>query len=274
VIHAASRQAIAALRQQTEPILDQAGSVEGLTGLAAELYSVADFLGGTPRLRRALSDPASLQHARSSLAGALFDEKISSSAAQIVQRAVSLRWSSQWDMLDAIEATGDDALFAAAERQGILDDVEDELFRFERIIDGEGELAGLLDDRSVATERRVALLDSVLADKVQLVTHDLLAHAVSSDRRRALPFALEDLLKSAAARRERSIARVISAVMLTDAQEQRLAAALSQMYGRAISVRTAVDPAVLGGLIVRVGDEVIDGSVATRLSRARDAVAG
>jgi F-type H+-transporting ATPase subunit delta len=274
VIHAASRQAIAALREQTEPILDEAASVEGLTGLAAELYSVADFLGGTPRLRRALSDPASLQHARSSLASTLFDQKISSSAGRIVQLAVSLRWSSQWDMLDAIEATGDDALFAAAERQGILDDVEDELFRFERIIDGEGELAGLLDDRSVATERRVALLDSVLAGKVQLVTHDLLAHAVSSARRRALPFALEDLLKSAAARRERSIARVISAVMLTDAQEQRLAAALSQMYGRAISVRTAVDPAVLGGLIVRVGDEVIDGSVATRLSRARDAVAG
>jgi F-type H+-transporting ATPase subunit delta len=274
VIHAASRQAIAALRDQTELILDQAASVEGLTGLAAELYAVADFLGGTPRLRRALSDPASLQHARTSLASTLFDQKISASAAQVVQQAVSLRWSSQWDMLDAIEATGDDALFAAAERQGILDDVEDELFRFERIIDGEGELAGLLDDRSVATERRVALLDSVLAGKVQLVTHDLLAHAVSSDRRRALPFALEDLLKSAAARRERSIARVISAVMLTDAQEQRLAATLSQMYGRAISVRTAVDPAVLGGLIVRVGDEVIDGSVATRLSRARDAVAG
>jgi F-type H+-transporting ATPase subunit delta len=274
VIHAASRQAIAALRGNTEPILDQSSSVDGLTDLAAELYAVANFLGGTPRLRRALSDPAALQHARTSLARALFDGKISASAAQIVDEAVSLRWSSQWDMLDAIEATGDDALFAAAEQQGVLDDVEDELFRFERIVDGEGELAGLLDDRSVATDRRVTLLTSLLADKVQPVTRDLLAHAVSSDRRRALPFALEDLLKSAAARRERSIARVVSAVMLTDAQEQRLAAVLSDMYGRAISVRTAVDSAVLGGLIVRVGDEVIDGSVATRLSRAREAVAG
>lgn len=274
MIHAASRQAIAALREQSEPILDRFSSVAGLTGLAAELYSVADFLGHTPRLRRALSDPAALQHARTSLADRLFEDKISPSAAQVVHVAVSLRWSSQWDMLDAIEATGDDALFAAAEQEGALDDVEDQLFRFERIIDGEGELAGLLDDRTVDTERRVALLDSVLADKVQPVTRDLLAHAVSSDRRRALPFALEDLLKSAAARRERSIARVISAVMLTDAQEQRLAAVLSDMYRRAISVRTAVDPAVLGGLIVRVGDEVIDGSVATRLSRARDAVAG
>ena len=128
--------------------------------------------------------------------------------------------------------------------------------------------------RTVDTERRVALLDSVLADKVQPVTRDLLAHAVSSDRRRALPLPSRICSKSAAARRERSIARVISAVMLTDAQEQRLAAVLSDMYRRAISVRTAVDPAVLGGLIVRVGDEVIDGSVATRLSRARDAVAG
>jgi F-type H+-transporting ATPase subunit delta len=70
------------------------------------------------------------------------------------------------------------------------------------------------------------------------------------------------------------VARVISAVPLTDEQERRLAAALTEMYDRPISVRSALDPEIRGGLVVRVGDEVIDGSVAHRFATARAALAG
>jgi F-type H+-transporting ATPase subunit delta len=95
-----------------------------------------------------------------------------------------------------------------------------------------------------------------------------------SGRKRSVTLAIDDLLDEAAALRERSVARVMSAVELTDAQQARLGAALSEMYGRTISIRTAVDPAVVGGLVVRVGEELIDGSIATRLAAARSALAG
>ena len=99
-------------------------------------------------------------------------------------------------------------------------------------------------------------------------------HAVSTQRKRSILLALDDLIEAAGARRERSVARVISAVEMTDAAAARRSAErLSEVYGRRIEVRYAVDPAIRGGLVVRVGDEVIDGSLASRLNDIRGAFA-
>ena len=114
---------------------------------------------------------------------------------------------------------------------------------------------------------------AVLSDKVRPVTEALLEHAVASSRKRNIELAIDELLEAAAARQARSIARVVSAVGLTDEQESRLAAVLSQLYGRPIAVHTAIDPAVQGGLAVRVGDEVIDGTIASRFAAVRAALA-
>ena len=119
----------------------------------------------------------------------------------------------------------------------------------------------------------MVLLRGVLSGKVRPVTEALLAHAVESSRKRSLELAINELLEAAAARQARSIARVVSAVGLTDEQESRLAAVLSQLYGRSIAVHTAIDPAVQGGLAIRVGDEVIDGTIASRFAAVRAALA-
>ena len=176
-------------------------------------------------------------------------------------------------MDEDLEILADDVLLIAAEQEGQLDTVEDELFRFERILSNSDQLSTALDEAGVPAERRRELLKSLLGDKVQPVTAQLLEHAVASDRRPNLSFAIDDLLQASAARRERSVARVLSATELTPEQTGRLAAALTRLYGREITVRTAVDAGVRGGLVVRVGDEVIDGSVATRLAQARAAFA-
>jgi F-type H+-transporting ATPase subunit delta len=97
---------------------------------------------------------------------------------------------------------------------------------------------------------------------------------VTSQRKRSVIHAIDDLLELAARRQERSLARVVSAVPLTDAQEQRLAERLSEIYGRQMTIRTAIEPSIRGGLVVRVGDEVINGSIAARLMNARQALAG
>jgi F-type H+-transporting ATPase subunit delta len=112
----------------------------------------------------------------------------------------------------------------------------------------------------------------VLGDKVRPVTKTLLEQTVRSPRGRALDRAAEELSELAAARRDRYVAHVATPVALTPAQEQRLSETLSRLYGRRMSLQIEQDPALLGGLVVRVGDEVIDGSLASRLNAAKRAL--
>ena len=274
MIRSASRQALDELRKEEDAVFDGRISAETLSKIAGDVYAVADLLVAQPRLRRTLGDPATAPERRVELVESLVGSDIDAKSLRIVKAAVALRWSTPWDLTDALEGAADRALFAAAEKQDKLDQVEDELFRLERILEAEGEAAALLDEFTVEPARRNALLDKLVGKKLTPVTLDLLHHAVASQRKRSITLAIDDLLDKASGRRNRSVARVTSAVPLTDAQQERLSAALSAMYGRAISVRTALDPQVQGGLVVRVGDEVIDGSIAHRLAAARSALAG
>jgi len=274
-LHAASRLALERLRGIVDEVSREShggvlrGRGSDLPGLADELYAVADLLTGQPRLRRTLADPASKADSRTTLIRQLLQGKLSDSALRITEQAVSLRWSSPWDLVDGLETSGDEVLLAAAERDDALDTVEDQLFRMERILDAQSDLSALLDEAVVPAARRVRLLDDVIAGKTHPVTRALLDHAVASQRKRTAVLAIDSLIEAAAARRHRSLARVIAPNELTDDQQTRLARALSQLYGRTVDVRYAVDPSVRGGLVIRVGDEVIDGSVASRLIRVR-----
>lgn len=270
-MQATSRDSLAGVRQETEAVI---GSATELPSVAADVFAVAELLAAQPRLRRMLSDPAIEAPRRSETASRLLAGRIGAPAARLVQTAVTARWSAPWDLVDALSEVGNELLLGAAEKAGTLDDVEDQLFRFGRILEGQPRLATLLDDRSVPVARRAELLYGVLGSKVDQVTLALVTHALGAAGRASYATSIEDLATATAARQNRSIARVRSAVPLTDAQEQRLAALLSATYGRSIGVRTEVDPAVRGGLVIRVGDELIDGSVATRLATARSALSG
>jgi F-type H+-transporting ATPase subunit delta len=273
-LRSASREAVAILGRRRDEILGAGASQEVLSTVASELYSVAALLVAQSRLRRVLGDAASDPEGRAQFAGSLLQGQVGAQTVEIVKVAVAQRWSSPWDLTEALERAGDDSLFASAESQGLLDTVEDELFRFERILDGAGELAELLDEQGVDAGRRNALLDSVVAGKVHPITLQLLHHAVGSARKTGINLAIDDLLDVAAARKAQSVARVASPIELTAEQQSRLAAVLTELYGRPINVRTAVDPSIRGGLVVRVGDELIDGSITTRLLQARSALAG
>lgn len=273
MMRSASRQALTELRQRQEAALGANPSAASYAALADELYAVANLLVHQPRVRRGLGDPATVPQARVDFARRLLDGKIGAAALAVVTAAVEQRWSSPWDLTDALELAGDDALFASAQADGSLAEVEDELFRVERILEANGEVVSLLDEQTVEPARRQALLDGLVGGKVTATTQKLLQHAVTSQRKRTVTLAIDDLLEHAAERQQRSIARVISAVPLSAQQATRLQAALTDVYGRKMVLRAAVDPAVRGGLVVRVGDEVIDGSVASRLAGARAALA-
>ncbi len=268
VLQSASRESLSAAMARLDAHVDATGASE-LTRLADDLFAVLGLLEHEHGLRRALADPATPGAARSALADRLLSGKVGRPALDLVSDLVTSRWSRSVDLLEALEALARGAAFGVAEKDGSLDRVEDELFRFGRILDREPELAQLLSASATPAEKRVGLLHDVVGEKVAPVTATLLEQAVRTPRSRNLDVVAEELSELAAARRDRYVAHVRTPVRLTAEQERRLTDSLSRLYGRPISLQAELDPDLLGGLVVRVGGELIDGSVAGRLAAAR-----
>ena len=172
-------------------------------------------------------------------------------------------------MADRVDAYAS-ALFEVARAEGSLDEVEDELFRFARTLEGNDELRGALTDAAVPAQRRMGVVQDLLGGRASPVTANLVTFVVGAGRARELPAIIDRLVERAAAEKQRVVAEVRSAVPLSDDQRDRLAEALGRATGRAVEVKVVVDPTVLGGLVAQVGDTVIDGSVRTRLDRLRE----
>ncbi len=267
-LQAASRVSLGEATDRLDSHVDGASGAD-LERLGNELFSVLRLLVGERSLRRNLADPSVPAAARSSLVDRLLGERVGRPTLDVLSDLVSARWSESVDLLAAVETLARRATLGPAEKDGTLDDVEDELFRFGRILNREPELSVLLADRDTPEDKRVELLHSVLADKVSPVTEALLAETVRTPRGRSLDLAAEELSELAAARRDRYVAHVRTPVRLTAEQEQRLTDSLSRLYGRSISLQAELDPDLLGGLVVQVGREVIDGSVSGKIAAAR-----
>jgi F-type H+-transporting ATPase subunit delta len=245
-----------------------------LAGVADEILSVAGLLAKQPRLRRALSDPSRPVDDRVGLLGSIIDGKVSEDAATLLRDLVGGRWSSSPELLSATERLGVEALLASAQSAGELADVEDELFRFGQVVDGDNELAAVLGATSVPFDRRSALAHALLDGKAREVTVRLVDVALQGFGGRNFAASLSRMVELAAERRDRQIAYVTVAAPLTDAEETRLAGRLGQLYGRAVEIKVTVDPAVLGGVSVRIGHDLYDGTVLRRLKETRIALAG
>lgn len=245
-----------------------------LLALADELFAASRVLSSHLALRRALADPAAKPEERADLVRRLFGSQLSSTALDLVETIARQRWSHPIDLVDAAVTVAVEASLDAADARGELDGVEDELFRFGRIVAGDEELARILGDRTAPVEGRSALLDRLLSGRVSPVTEQLLRNVLTGPHVGSAEVAIERLSDVASRRRGQSVARVTTAVPLTSTQEQRLADVLGRLYGRTIGLQVTVDPAVRGGLVVQVGDEVIDGSIAHRLEAARRRLAG
>ncbi len=241
---------------------------QDLLGLADELFAVARLLDGNASLRRALSDPAGKPAERAALAQRLLTGKVSDAALDLVETLARQRWSRPFDLVEASEILATEASLDAADARGELEGVEDELFRFGRIVAGDPALSRILTDRAAPAAGKTALLDQLLAHRVSPVTAQLLRNHLTRPTVSNAETAIERLSEVASRRRGQSVAHVTAAAPLTAAQEQRLSEVLGRVYGRAIGLQVTVDPAVLGGLVIRVGDEVIDGSVLRRLDEA------
>ncbi|MGW3951359.1 F0F1 ATP synthase subunit delta [Streptomyces sp. NPDC004752] len=271
-MNGASREALAAARERLDALTD-ATSVDAAR-LADELAAVTALLDREVSLRRVLTDPAQPGEAKAELVRRLVGGQVSGPAADLVSGLVRSRWSQPRDLVDALEELADVADLTAAQQVGRLDSVEDELFRFGRIVSSSTELRAALTDRSAGTAAKTELLHRLLGGRAAVTTERLVTRLVTAPRGRSLEAGIDTLSKLAAERRDRMVAVVTSAVPLSDTQKRRLGASLAKLYGRTMHLNLDVDPAVVGGIRVQVGDEVINGSIADRLEDASRRMAG
>lgn len=167
-----------------------------------------------------------------------------------------------------------EALFRVVQAEGELDRVEDELFRFGKVLETNHELKQVLSDQSIDRTQRIKVLDELLGDKVSPHTLGLLSFVVEQGRGRHLPEILEEVTRFAAEARNSVVAEVRAAVPLDTGQKEQLAAALSKATGKKVEVKAIVDPSVIGGVVATVGDTVIDGTIKKRLAQLKSQVGG
>jgi ATP synthase F0 subunit b/ATP synthase F1 delta subunit len=266
-LRAASRDSVGQVVDHLDGVV--AGlDTDGLAGLAADLASVVKMLHRETLLARHMGDPSMPSAPKIALVERLLSGKVSDAALDMVRTAVSQRWSSTSDLIRGIQHTARLALMVRAERDDQIEDVEDQLFRFSRILDSEPRLITLLSEYTTPLDGRISLLNNVLSRRASKDAADLLRQTIELLHGERADDAVRELANLAVSRRGEVVAHVRAAADLTDAQRDRLTELLTRIYGHPVSLQLNVDPALLGGLTIAVGDEVIDGSLASKLSAA------
>jgi F-type H+-transporting ATPase subunit delta len=262
----ASRASLTQARERLAEVL--AGDVDP-GQLGDELFAVTGLLDDEAGLRRTLSDPTQPAAAKTGLVQALLGGKVAAPTLELVSALVSERWSEPADLPDATEELAVLAVVEMAERDGQLDELEDELFRFGRVVNGDAGLRAALSNPFFPAEGKRELLDALLRGKVTPATMRLVTQAAVQARGRSLDASLEEYARLAAERRERLVAEVHVAIALTAEQRRQLVAALTSSYGRDVHLNIVLDPKVIGGMSVEIAGELIDGTVASRLAGLR-----
>ncbi len=239
-----------------------------------ELFAVLHLLDAEHGLRRALADPSKPADEKGAIVVALLHGKVAPATEELVAATVRAQWSGPVDMTDALEQLAVEAFAIAAEETGQLDDLEDELFRFSRVVASEPELRAALSEPVLSDEGKQGLINTLLAGKVTPVTLRLITEMSLHPRGRPLVVSLDMCTRIAAERRQRLIAVVRTATDLSAEQRRRLADALAGIYGHEVYINIVIDPKVMGGMTIQVGDELIDASVASRLAAVRRKLAG
>ena len=265
-----SRQSLVAARTALDAAV-KGVDAQAASKLSAELFFAADVLGSNISVRRALTDTSRDAAAKGTLIKDLLASKVGAASVALLTELSALRWSGAKDLVQVIEQLAIEAEATAANISGELDRVENEMFVVSTTISNSSELRkALKSDADVAKSQLVAeLLKNASSSTTKLVSQ-----MVNSWRGRSIESAFADYQWALAARRNRVIALVRIAAPISQAQQDRLAAALDKQVGQPVRMNIEIDPSVLGGVSVKFADEMVDGSVSNRLAGAARALAG
>ena len=267
-----SRASLAATRD----VLDK--TLNGLSGdaaaaLSTDLFAVVNALGQNVALRRAITDPSRQASEKEALLKQLFASRISEKALAIAAAAVANRWSSPSDLLISMEQIAIQAEAGAANARGELDKLEDEIFAFGRALAANQDLRNALNGNPDAISEKVALVNQVLKSATSS-TRALVSQVVNGLWGRNIETALSDIAHATAEHRNLVVAHVQSAIDLSADQKAKLASALSKQIGQAVRINVETNSKVVGGVSIRFRDELIDGTVISRMAEASQALAG
>lgn len=267
-LRGASADALAALTTELE---SHVGSGETTARLADDLFTLATTLRAEGALRRFATDASVPTEGKQGLVGEVFGGKVGDGALEVLKAAVARRWTATRDLADSLEHLSVVALVkAAGNDSGRL---ADELFSWSRAVKDNPELRDALSDPGRSTADKVALVDSLLGGKATTSTVTLAKQALSGSYR-TVSAALASYQRTVAEVHGEGVATVRVARELTETEIRRLTDVLTAQYGRAVHLNMLVDPSVLGGIRVEIGDDVIDGTVSSRLDDARRRIAG
>lgn len=288
----ASAESLAALTDELGPakglvptIKEWASKLPGVSGhaeeddgsldaqMADDLFGVADVLRREPSLRRTVTDVSVPAEAKARLARQVFERALASESMDLVASAVGRRWAASRDLADSLEYLGVVCVLRSAEKRGEADALEDELFGFGRIVADNPDLRDALSDPARSTEDKRRLIADLLEGRATAATIRLAQESVAGTHR-TVALAVQAYQKIVAEHRNRLVATVRVARELSEQDAARLANALERQYGRPVHLNVMIDPGVIGGIRVEIGDDVIDGTVSSRLDDARRQLAG
>ena len=265
-----SRQSLVAARTALDAAVKGVDAQTAST-LSAELFFVADVLGSNISVRRALTDTSRDAAAKGVFIKDLLASKVGKATVGLLTDLSALRWSGAKDLVQVIEQLAIEAEATAANISGELDRVENEMFVISNTISNSSELRkAFKSDAQVAK----AQLAAELLKNASSSTTKLVSQMVNAWRGRSIESAFADFQWALAARRNRVIALVRVAAPMSQAQQDRLEAALNKQVGQPVRMNIEIDPTVLGGVSVKFADEMVDGSVSNRLAGAARALAG
>ncbi|MFF2052455.1 F0F1 ATP synthase subunit delta [Leifsonia sp. NPDC058194] len=254
-----------------------ARSVSALAGLgskadlatAEDLFAAGRVVADSAQLRAVLSDPSADAAGKTALVTRVF-ASLSAPAVELLVSVASGRWSGQNDLLDAIEELGIRSIAASAPRNL---DIAAELLAFGGAVTSDAQLELALRSKLAEPDAKADLVSRLLDGKASAQTVAIVRQLVLQPRGRSIRESLRSAARTVAAQDGQKIATVVTAAPLPDAQVERLRASLSARYGD-LKLNQVVDPTIIGGLRVQIGDDVIDGSIASRLSELRLQLAG
>ena len=260
----ATRQSLTAAKAAIKPLLAKAD-----INFAEEIFGIGAAVASSTQLRSILSDPSAEANAKSGALKAVFGKNVSATALDFVTTLVGLRWSTGQDLVSAFEQLAVFAVASIAADGKKLATVESELFAFKQAVDSDQDLQFALGDRKATDEAKLALVAALTKGKVTDEAALLIRRSVTGARRRRVALVLEQFGKQVSAFAERLVATVTVATPMSDAQLGRLETVLAKSYGQSLKLNAEVDPAILGGIKVQVAGEILDGSLASRLTAAK-----
>lgn len=264
-----SEAALSAAKERWNSVLkEKAGKEQDFAG---QLFALSDVIATSATVSRSLTDAARKADDRAQLASDLFSAKLDSEVSDILQYLVRQHWASDEDFFVGIEELGIETILTGADAENVLNRLEDEIYQVMRSLTDERELRTALSSDTRSVQDRSELARQAFA-RLHPLTLFLVVRAVERTSKVTLTQSLHHYMELSSKRNHHLVANVTAAVPLTDTQETRLASILTKKYGQDVSLHVSLEPEVIGGLRIHIGDDVIDGTLLKRVNDMRKAI--